>query len=135
VDATTGTVKLKGSVANARQTLWPGQYVQVRLTLRTLKDAVVIPQAALIQRGAERLVYVVDAQSLAQVRPVKVRYSQGELAAVEGLSAGESVVLEGKQNLRPGAAVRVERPGGKPAAVASGVAAASASASSAAVAR
>jgi len=122
VDATTGTVKLKGSVANAHQTLWPGQYVQVRLTLRTLKDAVVIPQAALIQRGAERLVYVVDAQSLAQARPVKVRYSQGELAAVEGLSAGESVVLEGKQNLRPGAAVRVERPGGKPAAVASGAA-------------
>lgn len=134
VDATTGTVKLKGSVANAHQTLWPGQYVQVRLTLRTLKDAVVIPQAALIQRGAERLVYVVDAQSLAQARPVKVRYSQGELAAVEGLSAGESVVLEGKQNLRPGAAVRVERPAGKPAAT-SGAPAASASAASTVVAR
>ncbi|MEX8520688.1 MAG: efflux RND transporter periplasmic adaptor subunit [Leptothrix sp. (in: b-proteobacteria)] len=106
VDTTTGTIRVKGAVPNAQQQLWPGQYVTVRLALRTLKDAIVIPQAALIQRGTERSVYVVGADGTAQARPVQMRYAFGELAVVEGLQVGDKVVVDGKQNLRAGTPVR-----------------------------
>jgi RND family efflux transporter MFP subunit len=130
VDTTTGTIRVKGAVPNAQQQLWPGQYVTVRLALRTLKDAIVIPQAALIQRGTERSVYVVGADGAAQARPVQLRYPFGELAVVEGLQAGDKVVVDGKQNLRPGTLVReVAASAGKGA---SGAAGAASSASAAA---
>lgn len=106
VDTTTGTIRVKGEVPNASHRLWPGQYVTVRMTLRTLTNAIVIPQNALIIRGNERSVYVVKADATVEARPVQPRYSAGEVLAVDGLEAGEKVVVEGKQNLRPGSAVR-----------------------------
>ncbi|HEY6353053.1 MAG TPA: hypothetical protein VIY30_01060, partial [Burkholderiaceae bacterium] len=65
-----------------------------------------IPQNALIIRGNERSVYVVKADATVEARPVQPRYSAGEVVAVDGLEPGEKVVVEGKQNLRPGSAVR-----------------------------
>ena len=106
VDPTTGTIRIKGKLVNEDRQLWPGQYVTTKLTLRTVKDAIVIPQAALIVRGSERTVYVVDAQGMAQMKPVQTRQPLGELVVVEGLAAGEKVIVEGKQNLRPGTPVR-----------------------------
>jgi len=106
VDTTTGTIRVKGQVPNGQHRLWPGQYVTVRMTLRTLPKAIVIPQNALIIRGNERTVYVVKADATVEARPVLPRYSAGEVVAVEGLEAGEKVVVEGKQNLRPGSSVR-----------------------------
>lgn len=130
VDVSTGTLRLKGEVANAQQQLWPGQYVTVAMTLRTLKDASVLPQAALIIRGDERLVYVVDGQGNAQLKPVQVLFNAGELVAVGGVSPGDAVILEGKQNLRPGSAVKVVPAGpGKPVSAAPGAPRAAAAAS------
>ncbi len=106
VDTTTGTIRVKGEVPNATHRLWPGQYVTVRMTLRTLSNAIVIPQSAMIIRGNERSVYVVKADATVEARPVQPRYSAGEVVAVDGLEPGEKVVVEGKQNLRPGSAVR-----------------------------
>lgn len=106
VDATTGTIKVKAEFDNKAQALWPGQYVRVRMTLRTMKDAVVIPQAAIILRGNERTVYVVDADRKAQPKTITVRYAFGELAVVDGIEAGSKVVLDGRQNLRPGTPVK-----------------------------
>ncbi len=106
VDPTTGTIRIKGKLVNEDRQLWPGQYVTTKLTLRTVKDAIVIPQAALIVRGSERTVYVVDAQGMTQMKPVQTRQPLGELVVVEGLAAGEKVIVEGKQNLRPGTPVR-----------------------------
>ncbi|HSW22129.1 MAG TPA: efflux RND transporter periplasmic adaptor subunit, partial [Burkholderiaceae bacterium] len=129
VDTTTGTIRVKGEVPNATHRLWPGQYVTVRMTLRTLSNAIVIPQNAMIIRGNERSVYVVKADATVEARPVQPRYSAGEVVVVEGLEPGEKVVVEGKQNLRPGSAVRetpyvpVRRPQG-PRASASGASAA-----------
>ncbi|MBB2488097.1 efflux RND transporter periplasmic adaptor subunit [Mitsuaria sp. WAJ17] len=108
VDAATGTIKARAEFDNAAQQLWPGQYVRVRLTLRTLKNAVVVPQAALILRGAERTLYVVGPDKTAQLKTVQLRYGFGDFAVVEGLEAGEQVVLEGKQNLRPGTPLKVQ---------------------------
>lgn len=106
VDASTGTIRVKAQLPNANQGLWPGQYVTARMTMRTLAGAVVIPQAALIIRGAERSVYVVKPDGTAEMRPVQTRVPQGEFVVVEGVQAGEKIVVEGKQNLRPGGLVR-----------------------------
>jgi RND family efflux transporter MFP subunit len=129
VDATSGTVKVKAVFDNKDGKLWPGAFVNVAMTVRTIAGAVVVPQAAIIPAARGPLVYVV-VDGKAVPRPVQVLYAQGEDAAVSGLKAGDRVVLDGRQNLRPGAAV-VERPrdaAAKPA----GAASASAAASSAA---
>lgn len=107
VDPASGTVKVKARFANPQATLWPGAFVKLTLTVRTIEAAVVVPQVALIQGPRGSTVYVVvDGQ--AQPRPVQLVYGAGEVAAVTGLKPGDKVVLEGRQNLRPGAKV-VER--------------------------
>ncbi len=118
VDATTGTIKLKAEFENGAQKLWPGQYLRVRMTLRSMPGVVVIPQAAIILRGSDRQVYVVGPDKTAQLKPVKLRYTFGEMAVVDGVDAGALVVLDGKQNLRPGTAVRTQPAAVDPAAAA-----------------
>jgi RND family efflux transporter MFP subunit len=102
VDPSTGTIRVKASVPNADHGLWPGQFVTVRLTVRTLQSASVVPQAALILRENQRSVYVVDGHQTAQLRPVHLLYASGETAVVDGVKPGERVVVEGKQNVKPG---------------------------------
>ncbi|MGZ5239286.1 MAG: efflux RND transporter periplasmic adaptor subunit [Caldimonas sp.] len=109
VDAGSGTVRVKAEFANKEERLWPGAFVTVRLAVQSLKGASVIPQAAIVQSPRAKIVYVVDAANKAAARPVEVLYAEGVDAAVSGLRAGERVVVEGRQNLRPGASV-VERP-------------------------
>ena len=107
VDTASGVVKAKAHFKNEDEKLWPGAFVEVQQVLREVKDAVVVPQAAVIYGARGPTVYVVE-NGKAVVRPVKVLQPQGAEVAVSGLEAGETVVLEGKQNLRPGSAV-VER--------------------------
>jgi RND family efflux transporter MFP subunit len=109
VDQGSGTVKVKAIFKNPDGKLWPSAFVDVALQARTIKDAVVIPQAAVIQAARGPMVYtVVDGK--ASVRPVQIQYAQGLDAAVAGLQAGELVVIDGRQNLRPGAAVQERSP-------------------------
>jgi multidrug efflux pump subunit AcrA (membrane-fusion protein) len=128
VDTSTGTIRVKGSLANAQQQLWPGQYVTVRMTLRTIKDALVVPVAAIIQRGNERSVYLVTADGKAEQKVVQQRYVFGDSVVVEGLSTNDRVVVEGKQNLRTGTPVREAAAAGSAASGASAASAASAGA-------
>jgi RND family efflux transporter MFP subunit len=107
VDGGSGTVKVKARFGNDGSRLWPGAYVRVALTVRTLKDAVVLPQAAIVQGQRGAIVFVVE-DGRAAARPVQVLATQGDDAAVTGVRPGDKVVLDGRQNLRPGAAV-VER--------------------------
>ena len=107
VDASSGSVKVKAVFDNPSGKLWPGAFVQVSQTVSTLTDAVVIPQACVVQSARGAIAYVVQ-EGKAILRPVKVLYAQGEDAAVSGIEAGDLVVLDGKQNLRPGSSV-VER--------------------------
>jgi RND family efflux transporter MFP subunit len=123
VDTTTGTIKVKAEFDNKAQALWPGQYLRVRVTLRTVKGATVIPQVAVIMRGNERFVYVVASDNTARLVPVQVRSGMGEQAVVEGLEAGQQVVVDGKQNLRPGTPVKLLAPVVKPASLAASEAA------------
>jgi RND family efflux transporter MFP subunit len=133
VDPASGTVKVKAVFDNAAGKLWPGAFVAVSLTASTIKGAVVIPQASIIQSPRGNLVYTVK-DDKAVPRPVQVLYAQGEDAAVSGLKPGERVVLDGRQNVRPGATL-VERQresgrggrGGAASGAASGAAAGTAS--------
>jgi RND family efflux transporter MFP subunit len=108
VDAASGTVKAKAVFDNPGSKLWPGAFVNVAMTARTLKDAIVVPQAAIIQSARGSIVYVVQ-DGIAQPKPVQLVHAEGENAAVTGVNPGDKIVLDGRQNLRPGAAV-VERP-------------------------
>lgn len=107
VDSTTGTVKAKARFANADSKLWPGAFVKVTFVAETLKDAIVIPTAAIVQNTRGSVVYVAD-KGKAALRPVQMLATQGEESAVTGIAAGDRVVLEGRQNLRPDVAL-VER--------------------------
>jgi RND family efflux transporter MFP subunit len=119
VEASSGSVRVKAEFANKEERLWPGAFVGVRLAVQTLKDASVIPQAAIIESPRGKVVYVVDASARVAARPVEVVHASGEDAAVTGVRAGERVVVEGRQNLRPGSAV-IDRPAANPAARARG---------------
>jgi RND family efflux transporter MFP subunit len=111
VDAGSGTVRVKAEFANKDERLWPGAFVPVRLAVQTIRGASVVPQSAIIQGPRGKIVYVVDAANKAAARPVEVVYAAGEDAAVTGVQPGDRVVVEGRQNLRPGAAV-IERAAG-----------------------
>lgn len=109
VDAASGSVKVKAVFDNRDGKLWPGAFVEVSQTVSTLKGVVVLPQAAIIQAARGAMVYaMVDGKAVQ--KPVQVVYAQGLDVAVEGVSAGEVVVLEGKQNLRPGTPLLERKP-------------------------
>jgi len=102
VDAATGTIKVRARFENREAKLWPGAFVKIALVSQTLKGAVVIPTTAIIQSARGSIVYLSD-KGRAVLRPVKVLASEGELSAVSGIAAGDKVVVEGRQNLRPDA--------------------------------
>jgi RND family efflux transporter MFP subunit len=107
VDATAGTIRVKAQFDNRDARLWPGQYVNTRVTVQTLKDAVVIPQDAIIVNANGTYVYVVEKDKTARLTPIARLYGFGASAAVSGLTGDEQIVTEGKQNLRPGGKVRL----------------------------
>jgi hypothetical protein len=77
----------------------------VNTVVRTLKDAIVVPQASIITGAESRTVYAVGADKTAQARRIELVHSFGTQAVVKGVQEGERIVVEGKQNLRPGARV------------------------------
>jgi RND family efflux transporter MFP subunit len=107
VDPIAGTIKVKAEFDNRDTSLWPGQYVNTRVTVRTIKDAVVIPQNAIITNAKGTYVYVFGEDKTAHMLPVERIHAFGVNAAVTGLTGTEKVITEGKQNLRPGGKVRL----------------------------
>lgn len=113
VDAASGTIKVKAVFDNKELKLWPGAYANLTLSVQTLKDVVVVPQDAVIVGPRSSSVYIVDAEGKAIMKPVVVTNSFGSDAVVTGIDAGAKVVLDGKQNLRPGATVKERNGDGK----------------------
>jgi multidrug efflux system membrane fusion protein len=109
IDVTTGTVKLKAEFSNKDNSLFPNQFVNARLKVETRRASVLLPSAA-VQRNAQgTYVYVIkkDEQTV-EPRPVKLGPASGELTVIDkGLAAGEQVVLDGADKLRPGVKVDV----------------------------
>jgi len=107
-DVTTGTIKLKAEFPNADKALWPGQFVNVVLTLAQQKDAIVTPAVALQNGPNGQYVFVVKADQTVELRQVNVTRTEGEDAVVaSGLAPGDRVVTTGQLRLAPGMRVSV----------------------------
>jgi membrane fusion protein, multidrug efflux system len=106
INQATATVRLKAIFANPDHRLWPNQFVKARLRLATRKGAIVVP-AAVVQHGPQgSFAYVVVQDSTVELRPIKVVAVEGDRAIVgSGLAPGETVVVSGQAQLRPGARV------------------------------
>jgi multidrug efflux system membrane fusion protein len=109
VDQTTGTIKVKGSFPNADGRLWPGQFVNVIVTMTTDSAAVVVPSLA-VQAGPQgQFVYVVKSDQSVDLRPITVaRTNGGDTVVKDGLVSGETVVTDGQLRLVPGSRVIVK---------------------------
>jgi multidrug efflux system membrane fusion protein len=115
VDATTGTIKLKGTFENTDRRLWPGQFVNVVLTLSTQRNAVVMPTAALQAGQQGQFVFVVKPDLTVESRPVTVARAYGELTVIaQGVKPGEKVVTDGQLQLIPGTKVEIKGEQAKP---------------------
>ncbi len=118
VDASTGTIRLRGTFPNPNRKLWPGEFVRVRMRLGSDANAIVVPNQA-VQTGQEgQFVFVVKEDRSTEMRPVKVGPRSGEeMVITSGLRPGETVVTEGQLRLAPGMRVVVRdgrgAPGGK----------------------
>ena len=106
VDPRTGTIKVRASFPNASNRLRPGQFARLRVAAEERPDAILVPQVAVQELQNSKYVMVVEADNTVSQRPVKVsdRY-QDSYIVVEGLKAGERVVTEGVQKIRPGMVV------------------------------
>jgi multidrug efflux system membrane fusion protein len=109
IDQSTGTIRVKAVFPNAQDRLWPGQYVDARVLVRTDRGALTIPSAA-VQRGPDGMfAYVVKADRTVEARPLKVGEESGSVYVIqEGLRDGERVVTSNQYRLQPGAHVKWE---------------------------
>jgi membrane fusion protein, multidrug efflux system len=112
IDSTTGTSKLKAVFDNTDNALFPQQFVNIRLLVDTLTNQLVVPNVA-VQNGQQgTFVYVVDADSVVHLKPVKVGITtQTSADILSGISDGDSVVVDGTDRLIEGATVRVRKAG------------------------
>jgi multidrug efflux system membrane fusion protein len=108
IDQNTGTIRLKAVFPNPQNKLWPGQYIDARVLLRTDKGAMTIPSTA-VQRGPDGMfTYVVRSDSTVEMRPLKVGEESGSVMVVQnGINEGERVVTSNQYRLQPGAHVKV----------------------------
>lgn len=108
IDATTGTLRLKARFDNQIEMLIPNQFVNVRLRVETLDDAILMPSAALQFGSRGNFAYVVGDDDKVELRTLEIGPSNGETTVVlSGLAAGERVVMEGTDRLRDGSQVEV----------------------------
>jgi multidrug efflux system membrane fusion protein len=108
IDTTTGTIRMRARFANSDETLFPNQFVNVRLNVSTVQRATVVPSAAIQRASFGTFVYVIKEDETATIRRVTLGPAEGDRVAItEGLAPGERVVLEGVDALREGAKVEI----------------------------
>lgn len=113
IDTTTGTVKLRATFQNDKNVLFPNQFVNTRLLVDTIKDAVIVPTPAVLNGSMGQFVYVVKPDNTVTVRPVKIGPVDGERTSIKsGLQVGERVVIDGSDRLKEGAKITI--PADKP---------------------
>ncbi len=112
IDTTTGTVKFRANFPNQKLELFPNQFVNARLMVRTLDNATLAPTAAVQYNGTAAFVYIVNANNTVKVQPVTVVTSNDNVTAVTGVNPGVTLATSGFDRLEDGASVQVH--GGKP---------------------
>lgn len=111
IDQTTGTIKLKAVFSNSDYSLFPNQFVNIKLLVDTLRDTLLVPAAAVQRNPQGTFVYVVKRDNTVEVRTVAVAASQGDMIALSsGLAAGEMVVTDGLDKLQAGTKVIAQVP-------------------------
>ena len=109
VDMTTGTITVRGTVGNSTKTIIPGQYVKVKLLLKEQPGAVLVPSQAVGDQQGSTYVYVVGDDNKAEFRNVDAGTDyKGYRIINKGLKAGETVIVDGLQKVKPGATVKPE---------------------------
>jgi len=107
----TGTINLRATIPNDGHRFWPGRFVNIRLVLSTIHQAVLVPADAPQMSAKGSFVYVVKQDSTAEQRPVSLGQRQGDQVVVEkGVEPGEKVVVNGQLGVTPGGKVRIEQP-------------------------
>jgi len=110
VDSTTGTIKLKATFQNPDNRLWPGQFVNVALTLMTQANAVVVPSQAVQTGQAGQYVFVVKQDMTSELRPVVAGNTlSGRTVILKGVAAGETVITDGQMRVVPGMKVAIRK--------------------------
>lgn len=106
INQTSGTLRFKATFPNPKATLWPGDFVNIRLLIRTEQNALTIPSTA-VQRGPDGLfAYVVGPESTVSTRPIKIaQFGDGRAIITDGLKTGDQVVSTGQYRLQPGARI------------------------------
>jgi membrane fusion protein, multidrug efflux system len=116
IDTTTGMVRVRAQFDNADNALFPNQFVNARLLIKTLHDAVTVPTSAILRGSLGGYVYVINADNTVSVRQIKTSAVDGNLTAVtSGLQAGERVVIDGTDRLRDGMHVNIAAEAGQAA--------------------
>jgi multidrug efflux system membrane fusion protein len=110
VDPNTGTVELKARFPNPGGKLWPGQFVNVNLSLQTLRNVTTVPAAAVNQGPSGSFVFILGSNGRAVMRPVKVGWTEGAVAVItQGVQPGDLVVTDGQMTLKSGSLARVRQ--------------------------
>ena len=102
IDPALGSVRVKATLDNSDFSLAPGRFVHINLQTQVLKDALVVPSQSLVSNSQGDIIYSVDAENKTVMNKVKVVAQGNGSAVVTGVKAGDRVVVEGKQNIRPG---------------------------------
>jgi len=110
VDPVIAAVRVKAQIPNEKGILLPGEFARVKLNAGELKDALVVPSQAIIISPKGRIVYIVEAGDKVAVKPISVVYEYQGQSVITGVAPGSRVVVEGKQNLRPGTKIREATP-------------------------
>jgi multidrug efflux system membrane fusion protein len=112
IDPATGTIKLKAQFRNEDGSLFPNQFVNVRMLLDVRRGATLVPNAAVVRGGQGNFVYAIKEDRTVELRKVSVGVAEGDSLSVEsGLAPGELVVVEGSDRLRDGAKVEIPERG------------------------
>jgi multidrug efflux system membrane fusion protein len=111
VDTTTGTIRFRAGFDNRDLSLYPNQFVNARLLVSTLHNVMLIPSAAVQRNGVQAFVYKVNSNHTAAIQNIVEKTTDGNISAVEGLNAGDTVSLTGFDKLQDGTKVEIEESG------------------------
>jgi multidrug efflux system membrane fusion protein len=111
VNTSTGTVRARATFPNADNKLFPNQFVNTRLLVKTLTQATLVPQAAIQRNNDQAFVYVLQPDSTVKLTKITILATEGENSAVDGVKSGDQLVTDGFDKLQDGSKVRVRKPG------------------------
>jgi multidrug efflux system membrane fusion protein len=111
VNTSTGTVRARATFPNAANKLFPNQFVNTRLLVKTLTQATLVPQAAIQRNNDQAFVYVLQPDSTVKLTNINILATEGDNSAVDGVNSGDALVTDGFDKLQDGSKVRVRKPG------------------------